>query len=106
MTAKSHTYHPEAGLEAGRMSQTGILQASFSTILVPRPWLWLVVGRDVHSWGVSVVASSGQTGGTRDPGADLVDSRWMRDLDGLPGVALLAQSCLRKVALDHGWPTP
>jgi len=30
----------------------------------------------------------------------------MQDLAGLPGVALLAQSALRKVSLDRGWPIP
>lgn len=106
MSRRDRVWEPGNAEFSGPLSLAAILQYH-GRVLKPQPWLSLVVGRDARSWGVTIIASEGGVSHElREPGRTLVDSRWMQDLAGLPGVALLAQSALRKVSLDRGWPIP
>lgn len=90
----------------GPVNLAGLVQ-HHGFALLPRPFLWLAVGRDARSWGISIGGAEALgADGLRAPSELLVDSRWMADRESLADVALIAQSALRKVSLDRGWPIP
>ena len=70
------------------------------------PFLILSIGQDSRSWGISILAGERAPARSAQPLLRLLDSRWRRDLLELPDVALVAQSALRKLSIDRGWPIP
>jgi hypothetical protein len=104
VTATRKPEHGNAG-HRGPVSEISVVQYGLNSVAVQRPWLALVVGRDVQSWGLTIRASEGgATWPEVSHAKALLESRWWRDTEDLPGVALIAQGALRKLALDRGWP--
>jgi hypothetical protein len=77
-----------------------------SSQLSSPPFLTLVVGKDSHSWALRILAAERSERPRRQRVEVLTNARWRKDLLELPDVALLAQSALRKVSIERGWPIP
>lgn len=67
------------------------------------PFLILAIGRDAHSWGLSIVGAEQSPAKAPQRIVTLREARWRQDLPTLQDVALTASGALRETILGRGW---
>lgn len=68
-----------------------------------RPFLIVSIGRDSHSWGVSIIGGEQAEPKRQQRLIRLRDARWRQELTTLQQVALVASGGLRAVIEERGW---
>lgn len=96
----------EIPLEAKTITLSKMGMGRMNNLVEYQPYVSLVLGKDIWGWGVTLLIGHTPQGARRQRCELAVNRRWGLPLEGPPECLLLAQSVMRKVAIERAWPIP